>query len=429
MTIPEAIKSRWHYGWAIFALTIINLSIEGGTSKSAGVFLVALRSPEAFGRSAAATAAVFSAAGVVGMLASPFLGRALDRLGPKFLFTAAAFFLLVGWVGSSMAGDLWHLFLTYSIIATLGQNSLGSFAGTANLAPWFPKNRGRALGLADVGNPLGQAILVPLSQILISTIGWRGAFQVIGLAFFLLVAPVNAAFQRRPPGRRVASGSPTESATTAITISASNDGAGAATPPLTVRQLAARPALWLLFLTRSLVTFGNQMTSIYLISYFLLSGYSDIWAATTIGLVGVLSLGGRPMTGAISDRWGREAAFTLGTILHICSLLVILQFADGASVWPLLLFVAFAGLSDGFSGLLIGTKAADLFPANSLGTVMGVVEMGRGVGIAVGPVLGGLLFDLRGDYTTTFMVAIVLQLGATAMMWLTGLKRLAPPPP
>jgi len=116
MKIWEDIKAKRHYGWAIFGLTIINLSIEGGASKSAGIFFAALRGPDAFGRSAAATAAVFSAAGVVGVLASPFVGRMLDRRGPRFLFSVAAVFLLAGWLSSSMVGDLWQLFITYSLI-------------------------------------------------------------------------------------------------------------------------------------------------------------------------------------------------------------------------------------------------------------------------------------------------------------------------
>ena len=97
--------------------------------------------------------------------------------------------------------------------------------------------------------------------------------------------------------------------------------------------------------------------------------------------------------------------------------------ADGASLWPLAIFVIFAGLSDGSSGLLVGTKAADIFPAKSLGTVMGIVEIGRGVGIAVGPVLGGLLFDLRGDYQSTFTFAAILFLASMGTMWLIKSNR------
>ena len=67
-------------------------------------------------------------------------------------------------------------------------------------------------------------------------------------------------------------------------------------------------------------------------------------------------------------------------------------------------------MSDGLSGLILGAKAADLYPPNILGTVMGVVDIGRGIGWAAGGVLTGLLFDIFGDYMLAYWVAAFLVL-------------------
>ena len=72
------------------------------------------------------------------------------------------------------------------------------------------------------------------------------------------------------------------------------------------------------------------------------------------------------------------------------------------------------------SGLVVAAKATDIYPTNSLGTVMGLVEAGRGVGIAVGPLLGGLLFDLRGDYVLAFSLSMALTFASICSMWLIG---------
>ena len=66
----------------------------------------------------------------------------------------------------------------------------------ATLSPWFPATRGTVLGLADSGNPLGQAIFTPLAQGLVLGIGWRWSFRIVGLIFFLLVFPLNLFFQK-----------------------------------------------------------------------------------------------------------------------------------------------------------------------------------------------------------------------------------------
>jgi MFS family permease len=425
MALFTSVKRRLHYGWVIFGLTFTNLTVEGGAKNSQPVFLVALR--DNFNSSATATSALFSVSGLVGAISAPFLGRVLDRMGPRFLFPVAGVLILVGWLASSFVSDLWQLFIFYGVIATLGQTAVSSFSATANLAPWFPRSKGGMLGLADAGNPTGQAIVTPLAQLISSTIGWRAAYQIFGVAFFLVVTPLNLIFQRRPPGYRhhrvpevPQSGTPEAQAAPEVSR-AETTGVPAVpedTPgPDPASQVLRRLPVWLLFLTRAISSTANQMTHLHLIAFFVLAGYGEIQAAVTLGLAGLLGIGGRPLCGSLSDFLGRELVFTVGMGMTIGSILVVLFYGEGQSWWPLVVFAGLAGLSDGISGLLIGAKAADLYPPRTLGTVMGVVEMGRGVGIALGPVMGGLLFDLQGDYVMAFSLAAVLTFAAISFMW------------
>src|SRR5499426_4697183 len=194
-------RQTLHYGWIIFGLSFLNLVAEGGLKSTIPVVYVALR--DSFHWSAAVTSGVFSLAGLVGGLGAPLLGRLLDRLGPRGLFPLGGLLILLGWCASSFVTELWQLFLLYSVVATLGENSISSFTTAATLAPWFPRTRGRMLGLADAGSPLGAVLFLPLAQWLISTIGWRATFRILGIAFFLLVGPANLLLQRRPPLSRV----------------------------------------------------------------------------------------------------------------------------------------------------------------------------------------------------------------------------------
>jgi MFS family permease len=66
---------------------------------------------------------------------------------------------------------------------------------------------------------------------------------------------------------------------------------------------------------------------------------------------------------------------------------VLLALGDGQNLWPIILFVALNGLSNGIGGLVVGAKAADLFPSSALGSVMGLVQMGRGLGIMFEPLV------------------------------------------
>ena len=69
------------------------------------------------------------------------------------------------------------------------------------------------------------------------------------------------------------------------------------------------------------------------------------------------------------------------------------------------------------SYLILGAKAADLYPPGILGTVMGVVDIGRGIGWAAGGILSGLLFDIFGDYILAYWVAAFLVLFSIAAQW------------
>jgi MFS family permease len=419
-------RHTWHYGWVIFGLSFLNLVTEGGLKNTVPIVYVALR--DSFQWSAAVTSSVFSLVGLVGALGAPLLGRLLDRWGPRYLFPVGGLLILLGWCGSSLVTNLWLLLLFYSVIATVGENSIASFTTTATLSPWFPRTRGRMLGLADAGNPLGAVLFLPLTQWLIVTNGWRVTFRLLGVVFFLLVAPANFFLQRRPPrppsiaghqGAAVrATPLPTPMVPPAATLPVHTSGRGiAAVAPTRQQRLWRQAPVWFLVLARLCATLGTHLTSVHLVAFFVAAGYDPLLAASAIAGVGCISVVGRPLSGALSDVLGREVMYTVGLGMHISAILLILTLGDGQSWWPLLLFVGLSGLSDGIGGLVVGAKAGDLFPASSLGVVMGLVQMGRGLGMMVGPLIGGVLFDRQGNYQMAFLIAVALVTVAIGCMW------------
>ena len=413
-----AVKRRIHYGWVIFLLTFSNLTVEGGSKNVQSVFLVALR--DHFRSSVALTAAVFSASGLFGAFVAPLLGIVLDRYGPRVLFPIAGCFILVGWLASSMVNEVWQLFIVYSVIATVGQVGISSFSATATLAPWFPRSRGVALGMADAGNPAGQAIVVPLAQLIVSTIGWQWAFRIFGVVFFLLVVIPNLLLQKRPPEgwgeREGAEDSALETAD--VPVAPAELPAPAETPAQTpLGEVLREPAVWLLLGARAVNSVGNHMIMVHILAFLFLAGYGEIQAALAIGIAGMLGIGGRPLTGLLSDIIGREPVYTAGMAMSVAAVVLVLFFSAGGTWWVLVTFVALNGLSDGISGLLIGAKAADLYPPRMLGRVMGMMEVGRGIGIGLGPILAGLLFDLQGDYFQAFLISAGLTTASVFLMW------------
>jgi MFS family permease len=405
-------SQKRNYGWVVLGLIFGNLVVEGGIRNSAPVFLPALKS--SFGGSTALTAAVFSMSGVVGGFIAPVLGRILDKIGPRYLFPIAGVIILLGFLASSMVSNIWQLFIFYSVLATLGHTTIGAFSATAVLAPWFPRNKGVILGMADSGNPAGQFIFTPFSQIIITNYGWRSGFQVLGVLFFLLTAPLNLLLQRRPPNPNELE----ENGSREDHISNSEDsGSDLLGLPEREIKVTREPAVWFLLLSRATGTISHQMTNLHIISFFVFAGYGGMQAATALGIAGLFGIGARPVFGILSDRIGREIIFTVAMGMTFMSILVVLLFTEGANLWALILFVALTGLSDGLNGLLLGAKAADIYPPNVLGSVSGMVDVGRGIGWATGGILTGLMFDQYGDYNLAYSVAAVLVLLSIASAW------------
>lgn len=404
-----------HYGWVIFGLSFTNLLAEGGIKNTVPVVYVALR--DDFRWSAAATAGIFSLGGLTGALCAPLLGRLLDRIGPRYLFPLGGLLILIGYLSSSCVTELWQLYLLYSILATLGENAISSFTTAATLSPWFPRNRGRMLGLADAGNSVGQVIFLPLAQLLISSIGWRDTFRVFGLLFFLLVGPANFLLQRRPPVQ------PLVARRSGPVTTESPSARPSAPDAAPMRRILSHSSVWFLVMARLLAAMGNHLTQVHIVAFFIGAGYSPLLAASAIGAVGLIGMVGRPLSGTLSDLLGREVIYTVGSGMQIGGIVALLTLGDGHRLWPIILFVALNGLSDGIGGLVVGAKAADLFPTRALGSIMGLVQMGRGLGIMVGPLLGGLLFDLQGNYTVAYLLAVALVCVAIGCIWgarLTG---------
>ncbi len=422
-------SEKLNYGWVILGLIFGNLFVEGGVRNTQPVLLPALR--QNFGGSAAMTAAVFSASGIVSGFTAPIIGRILDRIGPRYMFPIAGTVILFGWWASSFASHTWQLFIFYSFIATLGHTTIGSFSGTAVLAPWFPKSKGVMLGLADSGNPAGQAVITPLAQYIITNFGLRAGFQVVGFVFFLMTAPLNLLLQREPPyldpGTNIMD-SPRpntsyDSPSEMVPEVNSDDSVSLSESPGEFNAMN-EPTVWLLLISRSAASVSHQMTHLHILAFFVLAGYGEMQAAGALGLAGLIGIVARPGFGIMSDRIGRETVFTIAMGMTFLAIVVVILFTGGANFWALMLFVVLSGLSDGLSGLILGAKAADIYRPDVLGRVMGMVDVGRGIGWAIGGIFTGMMFDVYGDYTLAYWIASSIALLSIAAVW--GIKLVQP---
>jgi MFS family permease len=378
------------------AIAALTLTIQNGIVMAFGVLYLPL--VEEFGGSRAEVAAVQSTVFLFGGAGAPLIGYLLDRLGPRRLFQGGALLAAGGLLAASFATALPALFLTYGLAAGLGLAALGSQPNMVVAALWYPKARGKAIAVADLGTGFGAFVFVPLTQILVERYGWRAALWVWAALLIALVLPANV-FQRVPPEQ--------EARDSAL----GTDG-------WTLASAFRSSPYWWLVSCRFFSSIGFPLMNVHMVAFAVGAGISPVKAAAALGTVSLVSLAGRLMTGWLADRLGRAETLTLtysSAALGIGSLVLLAWFG-----WPgwLFFYVLFYGLAQGSSGIVSSARAADIFTGPSFGTIYGWIVLATGPGEAIGAWAGGAIYDLTGSYLWAFgLVVAVLALGAGSL-WL-----------
>ena len=155
-----------------------------------------------------------------------------------------------------------------------------------------------------------------------------------------------------------------------------------------------------------------HMVIVHVVPYAVDTGISPMDAAFIISLIGLASIPGRIITGRLSDTMGRKA---LAIACPLIQLGTILWLMWARELWMLYAFAAAFGFLWGGSGVMVTALIGDIFGMRSLGAIMGMLSGAWALGAAIGPAIGGYIFDLSGHYFMAFGA------GAAALFMTAGL--------
>jgi MFS family permease len=422
-------KGHFYYGWVIIVVSFLTLFLALGVRYSYSVFFVALLSE--YGWSRAEAAGAFSLAMVVHALFSPVTGVLIDRFGPRKLFPLGAVILALGLTAASRTTALWHLYLFFGVAVAIGVNTL-SYSPHMSLVPiWFVQKRGFASGLVSSSLGIGTLVIVPLAERIIHMVGWRSTFLLFAGMILCIVFPMTALFQRRSPEEigQFPDGLSSENGIDVSqkrrmphkrTQTSIQDG------PWTWKGALRTKTFWFL----GIVAFSNgfllNTLLVHQVIYMVDAGYSEMVAASLFGIVGLIGSVGGILCGHLSDRIGRELAYTVGSSAAFMGLFFLMFIKDTSTPWLLYAFVILYGAGYGAVTPLVASATGDLFPGNALGRILSVQALTFGIGGALGPYLVGDLYDRTGSYDMAFLLFfLVIALGVLGI-WIAGPRRRMP---
>ncbi len=367
-------------GWLVVAGVAVATSTMFGIVYSFGSFFGAMA--EEFDASKGATAFVFSLTIFFLFVLGAVSGRLADRFGPRPLVVAAGVFISGGLWATSYVQHMEVGYATYGVSVGIGV-ACGYVPLVTLVSGWFERQRATALGVASAGIGLGTVVGAPLARWLIDTHGWRDTYRILAVvaAVGLALAAVLAARAPLVAGSAVA---------------------------ITVRELFARRTFRLMYISGTLMGLSLFVPFVFLIRYAEERGIAKGTASTLVSVLGIGSMSGRLVLGAIGGRLGLLRLYQV-CIFTMCASFLIWLVA-GSSFALLVVFALVLGVSYGGYVALSPAVAAHLFGVAGLGATVGMLYTGSGVGALVGPPIAGWLIDTTDTYWITLVVALLIAL-------------------
>ncbi len=409
MTEPKQRKT--FYGWWIVVVAGIGLFMGYGAviSFTFGVFSNPIS--QEFSWSRTETSLAYSLSLIVYCLATPFVGRLVDRIGARKVIIPAVLVYGLGLLSFNfLSGSLWHFYLIYIVMGLVGGgSSLVPYAGV--ISHWFDKKRGLALGLAAIGVGMSTFLMPSIAYGLVAATGWRGAYTILGLVVMGVTVPVVALFLvdkpqlmgQLPDGEIEADEGPQLQR--------------AEVQGVTGVEALRTGTFWLLFVAFFLIGISVVGCLIHLVPLLTDRGVSAQTAAFATSVLGGAVIAGRVSCGYLLDRFFASYVALIFFLGAAAGILLLWSGAGGA--WA---FVAafLIGMGMGAENDIIAYAVSRYFGLRAYAEIYGYALISFALGGVVGPLMMGIGYDRTGSYSVVLGVFILATLAGAVLMTRLG---------
>ena len=379
------------YRWVIVAAGGLLGCMAIGAMFSLPVFLLPISQDTGWSVTGVSTAMTI---GFLSMaLASMVWGNLSDRLGARPIVLIGSVILAASLFLASQATSLIEFQLIFGLL--VGGAIAAIFAPMmACVTGWFDTHRSLAVSLVSAGMGMAPLTMSPFAAWLVSIYDWRTSLQIIAALVAVVMIPV-ALLIRRPPALEI-----------------ENAGASTDDEPqsaMTVRQAIRSPQFIILLLTNFFCCATHSGPIFHTISYAVSCGIPMIAAVSIYSVEGLAGMGGRVAFGLLGDRFGAKRILVLGLLFQAFGALAYFFVRDLGGFYAVAALFGFI-----YAGVmpLYAVLARENFPLRMMGTIIGGTAMAGGLGMATGPLAGGLIYDTFASYGWLYIGAWGIGIGA-----------------
>ena len=396
--------------WIVLGVSTTVNALAWGARATFALFYVAILAEFSWGRGP--TALGYSLSWLCFVVFAPVAGWLHDRWGARTIVAMGGLALGLALALTGQVTSLTEYYLCFGVLGAAGTACI-LIPSTTIVSRWFVRSRGTAMGVLSAGVPGGAVAFYPVNAWLIATLGWRAG--LVGFACIVGAATVLLALlYRNPPADKGHSASGA-----AATLAGSARSSGEI---WTLRRALRSIKLWAAFTMTALGVIGYQIMATHQVAHAVDRGFGPATVVWLFAFGAGCMMAGNLLGGWLSDQFGRGWIFALGSIVAIVGIgcLTLLRSPDD---WPLLLLYTASGFGFGMRIAQLSAIPADVFSGPHLGAILGVVQAGGGLGGAIGPFLGGWLFDATGSYRLAFAAAAIAVAGSAAAAWVAAPRK------
>jgi MFS family permease len=340
-----------------------------------------------------------SSAMTIGFLAMAFAsmiwGTLSDRIGPRPVVLTGSIVIAASLALASRATSLIEFQLFFGLLT--GAATAAIFAPMmACVTGWFDTHRSLAVSLVSAGMGMAPMTMSPLVAWLVLSYDWRTTMQILSLVVAAIMIPA-ALLVRRPP---------------ALAGSAAGSGDPAPQSEMSLGQAVRSPQFIILLATNFFCCATHSGPIIHTVSYAISCGIPMLAAVSIYSVEGLAGLGGRIAFGLLGDRFGAKRVLVLGLLVQAFGALAYVFVRELAAFYAVAALFGFI-----YAGVmpLYAVLARENFPLKMMGTVIGGTAMAGSLGMATGPIAGGLIYDTFASYAWLYIGAWGMGLGAFLM--------------
>jgi MFS family permease len=410
-----------HYAWFIAAIAAVLQVTTNFISQAFAVIMVTIQKD--FGWTLTAITLAYFLKNIVQAVSSPVVGWLGDRYGARRALLMAATMYTGGLLLLSGMHQIWQLYLYYSILLGLAQAVFAVNIPTT-VAAWFRQRLGVAIGVQQSLGGMGASVMAPVLALVLGRTDWQTAFVGITMVGGIILFTLLSWFHNDPA----------DNGMSPYGATATDQPQSSVRPSPAIIKIRAQVflqhvrrtwAFWNLIAIHYLGCIGHSIIMVGVVYFATTRGVSLPQAAWIVSIYSLCGVASRFATPVVADRWGAKGVMALAFLIQGITVALLFWTHE---IWQFYLFAALFGIGLGgeMSAFIVINR--QYYGIGPVRTVFGFQQFGSSLGMALGGLIGSVIFDTFGSYDIAWLISMAASLGGmVCILFLEPTSRLLIP--